>query len=117
MNVLPLTFTANGKILVPTRPQTLNRRLVMKLLSSGYAGSLGLAVRGRNLRLALLLTTLLTFSAVHALAQEATIVGTVTDSSAAVVPGAVVTIKNVDTGTTRSLTTNGDGQYAAPSLG
>jgi hypothetical protein len=88
----------------------------MKLLSSTYAGSLGLAVRGRNLGLALLLTTLLTFSAVRALAQEATIVGTVTDSSGAVVPGAVVSIKNVDTGTTRSLTTNGDGQYAAPSL-
>lgn len=88
----------------------------MKVLSSTYAGSLGLAVNGRNLLLTLLLASLIAFSAVHVRAQEATIVGTVTDSSGAVVPGAVVTVKNVDKGTTRSLTTNSDGQYAAPSL-
>jgi hypothetical protein len=56
------------------------------------------------------------FSAVHVLAQEATIIGTVTDSSGAVVPNAAVTVKNVDKGTIRNVTTNGDGQYAAPSL-
>ena len=44
------------------------------------------------------------------------ILGTVTDSSGAVVPGATVTIKNVDTGLTRTLTTSDDGSYSAPEL-
>ena len=45
-----------------------------------------------------------------------TILGTVTDSSGATVPGATVTIKNVDTGLTRTLTTSDDGSYSAPEL-
>jgi hypothetical protein len=45
-----------------------------------------------------------------------TILGTVTDSSGGAVPGAAVTIKNVDTGLTRSVTTSDDGSYAAPEL-
>jgi len=45
-----------------------------------------------------------------------TILGTVTDSSDATVPGATVTIKNVDTGLTRTLTTSDDGSYSAPEL-
>lgn len=89
----------------------------MKSLSSLYAGSSGLAVKGRILRPAILVTAFLVFFAFHARAQEATIVGTVTDASGAVVPSATVSITNVDTAVTRSLTTNADGQYAAPSLG
>ncbi len=88
----------------------------MKSLSPTYAGSRGFTVIGRNLRLTFVLTALVTFSAMHVLAQEATIVGTVTDSSGAVVPSAVVTIKNIDTATVRSITTNSAGQYVAPSL-
>ena len=87
----------------------------MKSLSATYAGSFGIAGKGRNLSFALLLTAFLTFSVLHVLAQEATIVGTVTDASGAVVPGTVV-IHEFHTGTTRSLTTNSDGQYAAPRL-
>jgi outer membrane receptor protein involved in Fe transport len=45
-----------------------------------------------------------------------TILGTVTDSSGGTVPGATVTIKNVDTGLTRTLTTSDDGSYSAPEL-
>jgi outer membrane receptor protein involved in Fe transport len=44
------------------------------------------------------------------------ILGTITDSSDATVPGATVTIKNVDTGLTRTLTTSDDGSYSAPEL-
>jgi D-alanine-D-alanine ligase-like ATP-grasp enzyme len=44
------------------------------------------------------------------------ILGTVTDSSGGSVPGATVTIKNVDTGLTRTLTTSDDGSYSAPEL-
>jgi hypothetical protein len=51
-----------------------------------------------------------------AAAQEATVVGTVTDPSGSVVPNVVVTITNVKTGAFRTLTTNDDGQYVAAGL-
>ncbi|HEX3373522.1 MAG TPA: carboxypeptidase regulatory-like domain-containing protein, partial [Edaphobacter sp.] len=41
------------------------------------------------------------------------IVGTITDPSGAAVPNAAVVVTNTDTGVSRSLTTNGDGLYAA----
>ena len=49
-------------------------------------------------------------------AQEATIVGTVTDPSGAVVPKVAILVTNVDTGTVRTLATNDAGQYVVPSL-
>lgn len=51
--------------------------------------------------------------------STATILGVVRDSDRAVVPGATVTVRNVDTGLTRSLPTGGDGAYrfAALSVG
>ena len=51
-----------------------------------------------------------------AIAQEATIVGTVTDNSGAVVPNAAITITNTATGIARTLTTNDSGQYVASAL-
>jgi hypothetical protein len=45
-----------------------------------------------------------------------TILGSVTDSSGAAVPGATVTIKNLDTGLVRTVSTSDDGSYAAPEL-
>ena len=55
---------------------------------------------------------------VGAVAQtyEGRILGTVTDKSGGVVKGVRVTITNVDTGVSRSLTTNEAGDYVAPSL-
>ncbi|HEV3512140.1 MAG TPA: TonB-dependent receptor [Candidatus Sulfotelmatobacter sp.] len=55
------------------------------------------------------------FSAV-AVAQEATIVGTVMDVQGAAIPNATVVITNTDTGITRTVTTAADGQYVAPDL-
>jgi hypothetical protein len=52
----------------------------------------------------------------QALAQEATIVGTVTDPSGAAVPHANVTITNTDTNQVRQFATNEAGQYLAPGL-
>ena len=52
----------------------------------------------------------------RAYAQEATVVGTVTDQTGAVVPGATVTITNLDTGQAHVVTTAADGEYAAPAL-
>lgn len=49
-------------------------------------------------------------------AQEATIVGTVTDNSGALVPKATITITNTATGIVRTLTTNESGQYVASAL-
>src|SRR5688572_6737980 len=45
-----------------------------------------------------------------------TMQGTVSDSKGAVIPGAEVVIRNVDTGQERTLKTGGDGVYAAPFL-
>jgi hypothetical protein len=45
-----------------------------------------------------------------------TILGTVTDASGAVVPGAKVTVKNTGTGLERSTQTSADGSYALPEL-
>jgi len=53
---------------------------------------------------------------VYAQAPTGTISGTVTDESGAVVPNATVTITNKDTGFIRTVTTNAEGLYTAPSL-
>ncbi len=45
-----------------------------------------------------------------------TIAGTVHDSSGATVAGATVTVRNLQTGLTRTLTTGRDGRFSAPSL-
>jgi len=88
----------------------------MKFLSPTIAGSFSPAVRRNSSRLAFLLAALFVIFAGQALAQEATIVGTVTDPTGAAVAGASITITNNDTGITRTLPTAGDGQYVAPDL-
>ncbi|MGP0021507.1 MAG: carboxypeptidase regulatory-like domain-containing protein [Candidatus Sulfotelmatobacter sp.] len=88
----------------------------MKFLSPTFAGSFGPAVRRSSSRLAVLLAAFFVLFAAQAFAQEATIVGTVTDPSGAAVPNATITITDTDTGVARSLPTNGDGQYVAPDL-
>jgi len=68
---------------------------------------------------ALAITSLcVSVSAVSTRAQNigGSIVGTVSDSTGAVLPGATVTITNVATGGTRSVTTDGQGNYAILSL-
>ena len=56
------------------------------------------------------------FSASSAFAQNAQITGSVKDSSGAIIPGATVTARNVDTGLTRVAVTDGSGEYRLPSL-
>ncbi len=65
--------------------------------------------------LAVLFIALAMFS-IPAFSQEATIVGTVTDSSGAVVPNASITITNIATGQVRKLQSNEVGQYVAAAL-
>jgi hypothetical protein len=59
---------------------------------------------------------LILIASITALAQESGIVGTVTDSSGAVLGGVAVTVKNVNTGEERKVTTNEVGQYAVPNV-
>ena len=61
---------------------------------------------------------ILLLAAIPVLAQipTATVLGTVKDSSGAVVPGATVTIQNVDTNATRTATTADDGSYRVSAL-
>ena len=49
-------------------------------------------------------------------AQNATILGTITDPAGAVMPGVSVAVTNTDTGRTITLPTNDVGQYIAPDL-
>jgi hypothetical protein len=54
--------------------------------------------------------------ALAAQAVTGTILGTITDSTGAVMPGATVTLRNLGTGLTRTMTTDAAGEYTAPSL-
>src|ERR1041385_7317020 len=57
----------------------------------------------------------LVYSAV-AFAQTGSIQGTVTDKSGAVVEGASVTVRNLDTNTERAVTSSGTGAFSIPNL-
>ncbi len=68
--------------------------------------------------LAFLAAAILLLIPLHTAAQtfRGTILGTVTDQTGALVPGAKVTIRNVDTGLTRQTETSENGSYAVPEL-
>src|SRR5215471_6676592 len=68
-----------------------------------------------SFRLVVLLS-LLAALARFAAAQEATVVGTVTDPSGAVMPNVAITITNTDTGLATQFKTNEAGQYVVPNL-
>src|SRR5262245_22795404 len=74
----------------------------------------------RSIWLWLLISTTLAVQAgaMSALAQveQATITGTVTDKSGAVIPDAKVVITNIRTQAVRETKTTGDGHYTAPYL-
>jgi len=74
--------------------------------------------RAGSLLALLLALTLAAVSPVPVRAQVETgqITGTVTDPQGAVVPGATVTVRSVDTGSTRNTTTTGEGNFAVTNL-
>ncbi len=73
--------------------------------------------RVRLARLISLAALSLLLSAGGVFAQTtATITGTVSDASGSVIPGAQITITNLETGQTRTLQTNETGHYYAPAL-
>jgi hypothetical protein len=65
-----------------------------------------------------ILACMLAILSIPAIAQtnKASIVGTVTDTGGAVVPGVTVKVTKVDTNATREVTTSDSGTYEAPSL-
>ena len=70
-------------------------------------------------RLAVLLVALVLglafcMSPAHAQSASGTFLGVVTDGTGSVVPNAVITIVNQDTGFRRELPTNANGEYEAP---
>ena len=87
----------------------------MKYLNT-YARSVVLALRTHAFQRFACLCIVLGVLALPAFAQEATIVGTVTDPSGSVIPQVAVTVTNIDTGQVRGLTTNQTGQYVFPDL-
>ncbi|MCU1298063.1 MAG: hypothetical protein JWO91_2341 [Acidobacteriaceae bacterium] len=69
------------------------------------------------MRLRLILSCIIfTATALSAQTFRGTILGTVTDPSGAVVSGAAVTVRNVNTGLERTTQTSADGSYAIPEL-
>ena len=71
----------------------------------------------RILRSVCILTALFVLAAPFTFSQSITTgdaVGVVMDSSGAVVPGATVTIKSAESGETRTVTANAQGQYRFP---
>jgi Carboxypeptidase regulatory-like domain len=76
----------------------------------------GVRLTSEYLRVAALIAILFGLFSPTAKAQEATIVGTVTDPSGAVIAGVAVRIANEQTGATRTLSTNRVGQYVSPAL-
>ena len=72
----------------------------------------------RSIGFAAVLCFCLALGGLPVLAQlpTGTILGVVSDPSGAVVPGASVTIRDVDTGLTRTVTTGSDGSYRANAL-
>ncbi|HVH85638.1 MAG TPA: TonB-dependent receptor [Terriglobales bacterium] len=74
------------------------------------------SAKRNSTRLIAMLFVLVGVFAAQAFAQEATIVGTVTDPTGAAVPNAPITVTKTDTGQSRHFTSNSDGQYVAPGL-
>ena len=69
-----------------------------------------------NVRYLWILCLLLAGLPFLAAAQEATVVGTVTDPAGSVVPNVTITVTNTGTGYVRTFPTNDVGQYVAPGL-
>lgn len=86
------------------------RRVVLRLVS--HAVLCGTMRAVAVLGCVVLLVGLPLFSQVN----TGRILGTVTDQTGGVIAGAMVTVTNTETGVARNLTTDGAGEYIAPSL-
>src|SRR5258707_7967231 len=85
----------------------------MKSAFSKCVGRLALANNLFNVKYLLILFVMVIGLPFCAKAQEATIVGTVTDPSGAAVANAKVTLTNLETNLSKTYSTNDSGQYVA----
>ncbi len=69
-----------------------------------------------RVRLAFLVVTLFSLSQLHAQISQASLSGSVKDSTGALVPGATITAKDKATGAVRTATTGASGEYSIPNL-
>jgi hypothetical protein len=74
------------------------------------------AVKRFSFRRAAVIAVILLGLSSLAFAQNATIVGTVTDPSGSAIPNAKITVTSVETAATRTITTNESGSYVVPDL-
>lgn len=88
------------------------------MISARYASKQSWCARSRRALhlLACAIGVLLLCQPLFSQGSFGTILGTVTDTSGAVIPGATVTITNAGTGVSRKLTTDSAGAYNAPTL-
>src|SRR5262245_29624645 len=70
----------------------------------------------RKCQLGLLALVIWIAGAAAAYAQNAQVTGIVKDGSGAIIPGATITARNVETGLTRVAVTDSSGEYRLPSL-
>src|ERR1043165_5179496 len=98
------------------RSRTRAKSFVEVAVKSSHAKSFGLVFNNHTLRLITIVSFLLLAGSFQVFAQEATILGTVTDPSGAAVPNVSIVITNTDTGQASHYTTNDVGQYVAPDL-
>ena len=73
-------------------------------------------VLGALVAVVILMAGVLAPVVIHAQVAGATLSGSVTDPSNAAVPNSNITIKNIETGISRDVTTNDAGFYSAPNL-
>jgi hypothetical protein len=92
------------------------RRITMKSVLSALTSSFVCGEKRHGARLLALLCFFFALFPFRAAAQEATIVGTVTDPTGAAVPNAAITVTNTDTGVVSHLTTNTAGDYVAADI-
>jgi hypothetical protein len=91
----------------------------MSLATSGPAPSRrlrSLQIHAAPVATLLLATIIVSPASAAAQASGGVISGVVADAQSAVLPGVVVTVRNTDTGTVRSVTTDADGRYRLPGL-
>src|SRR5258708_8327375 len=75
-----------------------------------------ISAKSRSPRWLMVICAFVLAATFQAFAQEATLVGTVTDPSGAAIPNVSITITNTDTGLASQATSNEVGQYVVPSL-
>jgi hypothetical protein len=88
----------------------------MKRALTALARSLVGGEKSHGAKLLVLFCLLFAFFPFQAAAQEATVVGTVTDPSNAAIPNVAISLTNTETGHVWHITTNPTGDYAAPDL-